>query len=146
MPPVLTVAEALFTPDTMPGPLQVYVTGAEAVLAITCAVVVEQVMVLDTDAVTDGGVPPELTANVAVLLQAPGFTTTVYIPTPETAVAEAVGEEIVEPPGPVHVKVGEPAEVVAVRVVDVAPQASAGADTDTVGVVDVATMLPTTIF
>jgi hypothetical protein len=91
------------------------------------------VNVLELEAVTLGGVPPEPMLYVAVELHPPGLTTNVYTPTPDTAVADDVGEVTVEPPGPVHEYVGAPADVVAVNVVFVTPHANVGEVIDAVG-------------
>ena len=61
-----------------------------------------QVTVCAAVAEAFGGVPLAATVYVAVELQLPGLMVTVYVPAPVTDVLAAVGETIVEPPGPAH--------------------------------------------
>ena len=63
-PPAFTVADAVVAPETIPGPDQLYETGVEVVVAITCAVKEAQVSVFVTEVFTTGS--PELGTTCVV--------------------------------------------------------------------------------
>lgn len=68
-------------------------------------------------------------------LHPPEFVTVnVYVPVPETEVLDEVGEEIVDPDGPVHVYVGEVMDVLPLSVTVDDPQEAPLAEILAVGV------------
>ena len=79
--------------------IHVYV---EAMVDVNGILTVLPLQMVATFELVIAGAAVGVNTYVAVELHPPGFIVNVYVPAPVTDVLAAVGETIVDPPGPVH--------------------------------------------